>query len=315
VRAADGGSTAWIGISFRATSADAPEVTVDEVLPGAPAHRAGLLTGDRIVRWNGRQDVNAAIRSGRLEVGDTVRLSIRREGARDRELVVVAEARPPNLAWGPPGDVRELAAARLRMQMDSLIARSEAQFRTFQGDSMTVRRYLAPGVPLDSLFRTYSTNGFFVFPQTEADRSEVYQQLQRQAARIGSVADSVRRVATQRAFQMAESARADGSFDPPLALLLAGGRSGVAGAELADLGAGLSSYFGVGQGALVLKVAPETPAARAGLQEGDVIVAADGRSVARVADLRQVLAQTGRERSISLEVVRHGARQTITIPR
>lgn len=96
----------------------------------------------------------------------------------------------------------------------------------------------------------------------------------------------------------------------PLAIDLEMGRRGVAGAELADLNPGLADYFGTERGVLVLRVAPETPAARAGLRSGDVVVSADGRPVDSVRALRRAV-DGAHGRELRLEVVRKGERREI----
>jgi S1-C subfamily serine protease len=99
----------------------------------------------------------------------------------------------------------------------------------------------------------------------------------------------------------------------PLAFDLELGRRGVGGAELTDLHPGLADYFGTEHGVLVLRVARETPAARAGLQSGDVVVAADGRPVDSVRALRRAVDQA-RGRELRLEVVRKGERREVRMP-
>jgi S1-C subfamily serine protease len=47
----------------------------------------------------------------------------------------------------------------------------------------------------------------------------------------------------------------------------------LAGAEFRPLTPALAEYFPVDEGLLVLRVLPETPAARLGLRDGDVVVA------------------------------------------
>lgn len=91
------------------------------------------------------------------------------------------------------------------------------------------------------------------------------------------------------------------------------GRNAVAGAELTDMGRGLAQYFQVEEGVLVLQVAPGTPASRAGLQEGDVIVRAGGQTVTTVADVRRSFAD--RDGNVELEVVRRGNRHIVVIQR
>jgi membrane-associated protease RseP (regulator of RpoE activity) len=94
------------------------------------------------------------------------------------------------------------------------------------------------------------------------------------------------------------------------------GRSslGISGDELTTQ---LASYFGVkqGKGVLVREVVVGSPAAKAGLKAGDVIVAVDGKSVATVAELRKALEiKPGEEkRKLDLTVVRDHHEQTVPV--
>jgi S1-C subfamily serine protease len=89
-------------------------------------------------------------------------------------------------------------------------------------------------------------------------------------------------------------------------------RNGIAGAELTELSPGLSSYFEVAEGVLVLRVTPASPAARAGLQEGDVIVRAGGIDVSEVQDVRRGFAARDGS-SVEVEVVRRGNRYVLVV--
>lgn len=90
---------------------------------------------------------------------------------------------------------------------------------------------------------------------------------------------------------------------------------GVAGAELTALEPELAAYFrGVRDGLLVLRVSAGTPAARAGLQPGDVITAGAGRTLDAVADLRHLLTLPD-PTPLELRVVRHGRTRTVTLHR
>lgn len=97
--------------------------------------------------------------------------------------------------------------------------------------------------------------------------------------------------------------------------ILALGSRSVAGAEFTNINPGLSAYFGTDAGALVLKVAPQTPAARAGLQPGDVVVEAGGTAVASIADLRHAFVRAQRRDSsrVPLEIIRKGTRRALEI--
>jgi membrane-associated protease RseP (regulator of RpoE activity) len=98
--------------------------------------------------------------------------------------------------------------------------------------------------------------------------------------------------------------------------LFEGGRPslGISGDELTTQ---LASYFGVkqGKGVLVREVVAGSPAAKAGLKAGDVIVAVDGKSVATVAELRQALEIKPKEekRKLDLTVVRDHHEQTVPV--
>ncbi len=65
-------------------------------------------------------------------------------------------------------------------------------------------------------------------------------------------------------------------------------------------------------GALIGDVTPDSPAAKAGLQRGDVVVAIDGKPVADSRDLRMKIAESSPGTRVSLGVLRGGARREIT---
>jgi serine protease Do len=65
------------------------------------------------------------------------------------------------------------------------------------------------------------------------------------------------------------------------------------------------------KGALVASVVENSPAAKAGLRSGDVIVEFDGRSVARSDELPRVVAETPVGRQVPIKVVRDGKPVTV----
>jgi serine protease Do len=77
----------------------------------------------------------------------------------------------------------------------------------------------------------------------------------------------------------------------------------VAGAEFAEVNPDLGRYFGVSSGLLVTRVASGTPAARAGLEPGDVVVRAGGEALVDVEDLRSAVDRF-HGRTLQLRVVR-----------
>lgn len=85
------------------------------------------------------------------------------------------------------------------------------------------------------------------------------------------------------------------------------------GVELQDLDEDLGAYFECpdGKGVLVTRVLKDTPAARAGMKAGDVIVELDGKRVADAAELRSELADKDAG-DVRVTVLRKGQRHTLT---
>jgi membrane-associated protease RseP (regulator of RpoE activity) len=90
------------------------------------------------------------------------------------------------------------------------------------------------------------------------------------------------------------------------------GMTAIAGAELTELNEGLGEYFGADAGVLVVRVPDRTPAARAGLEAGDVIVRANGRDVTSVSELRRAVARSG-DAPVRLDIIRRNSRRTIEL--
>ena len=95
-----------------------------------------------------------------------------------------------------------------------------------------------------------------------------------------------------------------------------GGRvaRGYLGINPQDVDAGLAQSFGVPNsgGALVTDVGPETPAAKAGLISGDVIIAINDKPVSGADNLRVTVSQLRPGSEIALKFIRNGAEKTVT---
>jgi serine protease Do len=87
------------------------------------------------------------------------------------------------------------------------------------------------------------------------------------------------------------------------------------GVSIQPLTQELAKSFGLTgtQGALVASVSEDSPAARAGLKEGDVIVTFDGKPVEAPRVLPSMVANTPIGRPVPVGIVRDGARQTVTV--
>jgi len=66
----------------------------------------------------------------------------------------------------------------------------------------------------------------------------------------------------------------------------------------------LAGYFGAKEGILVASVTDDSPASRAGLKAGDVIVSVNGQNVSSRADLTRVVSGAGANADITIGIVR-----------
>lgn len=86
------------------------------------------------------------------------------------------------------------------------------------------------------------------------------------------------------------------------------------GVEVRDLAGPLAAYFpGAEAGALVLEVNPDSPAAKAGLEPGDVIVGLGGETVSDVGELREAVSELAGEEAGELAYLRKGQRRTASV--
>ena len=104
---------------------------------------------------------------------------------------------------------------------------------------------------------------------------------------------------------------------PVLDALLHGGKvaRGWLGVSIQDVDDKLASALdlGIKRGVLVSDVNKGSPAARAGLQRGDVIVAMNGEEMTSTRKLRNRIAAAGPKAAVTLEVVRKGARKKLSV--
>jgi C-terminal processing protease CtpA/Prc len=278
----------WMGVAFDWDSAGAREARVSQVVAGSAAERAGVRRGDVVVRINSSPATEQTIDRLRdeLEVGDTVRLRIRRGGAEEERRVIAQRRERANLP-GLPGEVVVLEGdERVTVKLDSIRPRLDSLAR-----HMERLRGRVHSTKRDSVV-VYRLDG----PEGRRGDSLVVnlRSLDRMGRALGRELQALRTDELER-----------------LPFFLEVGRRGVAGAELSELNPELARYFRVDDGVLVLQVSRNTPAARAGLQGGDVIVRAADRSVGSVADLRRAFGD--REGRVRLEVVRQGQRRPIDV--
>lgn len=268
----------YMGILF-SWGDDDDVAIVRDVVPESPADRAGIRRGDQVVRLNGNAPTEDAVDDLRedLKAGDNVRLTIRRDG-RDEQKTIVAARRPERMAGviprEGPGGVWTIPPGdgRIVIRLDTIEAHVDSIRRRM--DSLRVHLRRQHG---DSLVIRVDTI-------TRILRDSLVRVLPRMGQRLGE----------------------------ELPFLFEFGMRSMAGAEFTEMNPGLGKYFHTSEGLLVLQVSPGTPAARGGLQPGDVVVEAGGRRLARVADLRSAFSRAdGHE--VQLTVLRDGRRQQVRV--
>ncbi len=91
------------------------------------------------------------------------------------------------------------------------------------------------------------------------------------------------------------------------------GGGGFLGVELTELSPELRAHFGApaDRGVMVARVAPESPAAAAGVAVGDVLVGLDGDPVAGARELAHAVAAREAGAVVALELVRDGVSQEL----
>jgi serine protease Do len=92
-------------------------------------------------------------------------------------------------------------------------------------------------------------------------------------------------------------------------------RRGYIGVSLQDIDEGVAAALGIerNRGELIRTVTPGGPAARAGIEQGDVVISVAGRPVTPDESLAYLVSQQPIGSRIPLEVIRDGRRRTVTV--
>ncbi len=345
----------WLGFSYNPGFArdGRAVITITEIVDDSPAERAGLARGDTLVSVNGLAASEPLLSSlsFSLNPGDEVTLRVRR-GGRERDITATAGERPerfrtelPSFTYSYRISPDSLVSGQLRLHMDSLRLHMDSMgvvLRGMLGDS-TRWRVFSDSLNRFQLMFQDSLRRNWDDMTRESLRAAEMLRLRLDTIRLRELRslDSLRfrnldslnmRLRVMPRFHVSADSAWRGygfSFGPDSAewrgfsfsgelgpwAISTIGFNAVAGAELTELTEGLDEYFGVDDGVLVLRVPSNTPAARAGLEPGDVIVRAGGRNVESIADVRRAFAETRRDGDLTIEVVRKRERRTIELRR
>lgn len=286
--------------------APAHQRIIIDVVPDSPADSAGLRAGDVLLRLNGLA-VSPQLMNAGVQPGDTVVLRVRRDDT-ERDVTLVAAERSGRFRYAFPDSLDErftVTFERMRASVDSLAR--PGVLRRIQSDSGTVVI-----IGTDTLHVSAGgvgrIRGLTHDSLISRHRIESLPRMWSDSARVHIFTPGEGRTFT---FEPGDSSFVHG-FEVLRSNTLFGRRA-VAGAELAPLNPALAEYFGAIDGVLVLNAAEHTPAERAGLRGGDIIVSVGSTPVRSIADLRRAIDAASDD--VTLRVLRHGRNVDITLPR
>lgn len=107
----------------------------------------------------------------------------------------------------------------------------------------------------------------------------------------------------------------DWDFTPGRQSFYFGGKRGYLGVVLEGLSEQLGDYFGAkdGEGALITEVEEDSPAEKAGLKAGDVIVKIDGEEIEDPGDVVEVVTDKEEGDKVKISVLRNKKKKTFTL--
>jgi C-terminal processing protease CtpA/Prc len=100
---------------------------------------------------------------------------------------------------------------------------------------------------------------------------------------------------------------------PPMSHMFFRSRGAYLGITMHEADVDLAEYFNfkVGEGVLILTIEKGSPAEKAGLKAGDVIVQMGEMNIKNTGDVRSALAETGEKKELDIIVIRHGKRMNM----
>ncbi|MGE0384512.1 MAG: DegQ family serine endoprotease [Gammaproteobacteria bacterium] len=92
-------------------------------------------------------------------------------------------------------------------------------------------------------------------------------------------------------------------------------KRGFIGTQMQDLNAELADAFGVKErsGAVLVEIAPDSPAQQAGLRAGDIIVGINGQKIGNASDAHNILGFAKVGDTLKVELLRAGKREQVTL--
>jgi len=304
----------WLG--FRTDPTD--DTIIMQVAAGSPAERAGLRAGDRIIasdRLLDRIVMRVRSDSGSFAptrthlsgpvMGRAYDMTVRR-GDETFTISMVAIAIPDDqlrLMWPTraPGARPDTVEVEARAYRDELARTALRPKRASTGAPVLTPRNDASGSTRvdSSIARIIDSSELYAALERV---SPIYAELERVSPMIAEL-ERVSPLYTELERVLERGAGA---------VMLDFRTNAIAGAVFEQLNPALGQYFGgINEGVFVIRVGPETPAANAGLEPGDVVQHVNGKPIATIPALRDAIAaESG---SIKLLVVRKGRAMNVVL--
>lgn len=287
--------TPWLGVSLQSLNDglrdgmnyDGQGVVVSRVVADSPADRAGIRKGDVIARVEGRSvdspsEVTRIVREAR--VGETISLVVYRDGSR-RTVSARLGSWPDraDLEIAPEDTPTPSPRVRVEGPDGEWFDRKDSRHEDRHAERHEERKETKEGKDL-----------------SEEEREDLESKLD--GRKDLEKLDRLKDLDKLEGFQ-----RMDGGNGSGLMWNMGRGRLGV---RAENLSSDLAPYFEAPDGgALVMEVLKDTPADRAGLKAGDVIVRVNDERISDAEDLVRTLREAPEGRT-SVTVFRKGERRT-----
>jgi S1-C subfamily serine protease len=269
---------------------------VEKVKDGSPAARAGLKPGDVVVAFNGEKVASSAAlarRLARVRANEEIKLGVEREGWR-RDFTLTAAPRPAEAVAEKPylGIAAEDAGAA-GVKVTEVTAGSPAEQAGLKAGDLIVRPVAKGAAP-----QGFHLADLAKLLEQKKPGEEVTFRVERDGwqkdvtVKLGAKKAAPGRTTTEERKAPSRPETAKGEKKP-----------GFLGVYLKDSDAGLA----------VENALPGSPAERAGLKQGDVIVAVAGHPVRDLAGFTDALGGYGAGDAVKLAVRRDGWTRTVDV--
>jgi S1-C subfamily serine protease len=315
--AAEAAGTGWLGLAVDDALVTGRLVVV-EVAPDGPAARAGVRPQDVLLAINGsplKDSDELAAALAAISPGQRVRMALGRDSRVD-EVEAVASTRPPRaiarengrsadaaaMTAVPQAEPRTVAVPPTMSRAETTLAPMMAAPSQFQAAAPAMPTL--PPAPVSSQPQTFvAAPAFAAAPPIAAPPSVTFPT---PAAAPASAAASAA-APTSAAASAAALAPPPARPAPPAALQSTPGRTAL-GVRTVPVDAATRARFQLDQqqGAMVIGVVHDLPAARAGVPPGSVIVAINHQPVRSPQDLTQLVTQGPVGRPVPLQYVLPG---------